>query len=87
MSWGNYSGIDERLVTLNVVTRNTRMAKLILAELILSLMTIGAYCKTLMKHTLGIRDQKGCNRCPEWGPGTKVGVPEKGKIKKKSKAF
>ena len=40
-----------------------------------------------VKHTLGIRDQKGWNRCPEWGPGTKVGVPEKGKIKKNSKAF
>ena len=41
-----------------------------------------------MKHRLGIRDQKGWNRCSEWGPGTKVGVPEKGKIKKKtSKAF
>ena len=37
-----------------------------------------------MKHKLGIRDQKGWNRCPEWGPGTKVGVPEKGKIKKKT---
>ena len=37
-----------------------------------------------MKHTLGIRDQKGWNWCPEWGPGTKVGVPEKGKIKKKT---
>ena len=40
-----------------------------------------------MKHTLGIRDQKGWNQCPEWGPGTKVGVPEKGKIKNNSKAF
>ena len=37
---------------------------------------------TQMKHTLGIRDQKGWNRCPEWGPGTKVGVPEKGKNQK-----
>ena len=40
-----------------------------------------------MKHTLGIRDQKGWNQCPEWGPGTKVGVPEKGKIKKNLKSF
>ena len=40
-----------------------------------------------MKHTLGIRDQEGWNQCPEWGPGTKVGVPEKGKIKNNSKAF
>ena len=40
-----------------------------------------------MKHTLGIRDQKGWNQCPEWGPGTRVGVPEKGKIKNNSKAF
>ena len=35
-----------------------------------------------MKHTLGIRDQKGWTWCPEWGPGAKVGVPEMGKIKK-----
>ena len=40
-----------------------------------------------MKHKLAIRDQKGWNWCPEWGPGTKVGVPEKGKIKKEIKSF
>ena len=40
-----------------------------------------------MKHTLGIRDQKGWTWCPEWGPGAKVGVPEMGKIKKEIKSF
>ena len=35
----------------------------------------------------GIRDQKGWNQCPEWGPGSRVGVPEKGKIKKNQKLF
>ena len=44
-------------------------------------------CLQHMKHTLGIRDQEGWNQCPEWGPGTKVGVPEKGKIKKEIKSF